>query len=184
MTAVTVADRRAPLRPSRAAAAALASIAIAAVCFVRLDPSPVAVVQAVAAGLLVWLAAIDLEFRLVPNRIVLPATAVVLLAVSAFDPGLAVEHVLAALGAGGLLLVAALLRPGDLGVGDVKLAVLIGAVLGSSVLTAFVIGFGAVALVGVALIARTGRSALRRHLPLAPFLALGAIVTILTGASA
>jgi leader peptidase (prepilin peptidase) / N-methyltransferase len=182
LTTAAVVERRAPLRPTRAGAAALASIGVAAVCLVRLEPSGPAVVQAAVAGLLVWLAAIDLEFRLVPNRIVLPASAAVLLITAAFDGALAAERLVAAVGAGALLLVAALLRPGDLGLGDVKLVVLIGAVLGGSVLTALLVGFAAVAVAGVALVARTGKSALRRHIPLVPFLALGAIVTILARA--
>jgi leader peptidase (prepilin peptidase)/N-methyltransferase len=179
--AAAAVERRAPLRPTRAAAAALASVGIAAVCLVRLEPSAAAVLQAAAAGLLVWLAAIDLEFRLVPNRIVLPATAVVLLSTAAFDAALAAERLAGALAAGAFLLVAALLRPGGLGFGDVKLAALVGAVLGSSVLTALLVGFGTVAVVGLVLVARSGRSALRQQLPLVPFLALGAIVTIVAG---
>jgi leader peptidase (prepilin peptidase) / N-methyltransferase len=129
----------------------------------------------------VWLAAIDLEFRLLPNRIVLPATAIVLGLVAALDSSLALEHAIAALGAGAFLLVAALFRPGALGMGDVKLGLLLGAILGASVLTALILGFGAVAIVGLGLLARSGRSALRRELPLGPFLALGAILVLVGG---
>ena len=182
MTSVA-AEPRAPLRPTRAGGAALASVATAAACLLALPQSPHAFVQALTAGLLVWLAALDLEFRLVPNRIVLPATAVVLTLTAVLEPSLAAEHALAAVGAGGLLLLAAMLRPGDLGMGDVKLGLLLGAMLGSSVVTAAMVGFGAVTLVGVALLARSGRSALKRRLPLAPFLALGAIVTLVAGAA-
>ena len=184
MTAAAVVERRAPLRPSRPTTVALVSFAVATVCLVRLEPSALAVVQAAAAGLLVWLAAIDLEFRLVPNRIVLPATAAVLVATAAVEPSEAAGRALSGIGAAAFLLVAALLRPGDLGMGDVKLTLLLGAMLGSSVLTALLVGFGAVGVLGVIVLVRSGRSALKRHLPLVPFLALGAIVTIVAGAPA
>lgn len=181
MTEVAAAALRAPLHPTRAGAAALASIAAGAVCLLRLEPSALGAVQASAAALLVWLAAIDLEFRLLPNRIVLPATAIVLVAVSALDSSLALEHAVAALGAGALLLVAALLRRGALGMGDVKLALLLGATLGGSVLTALMLGFGAAAVAGIVLVARSGREALKHELPLGPFLALGAILVLAAG---
>ena len=181
MTAATAVAPRAPVRPTRAGVTAVASIAVGAVCLLRLDPSAVAFVQASAAALLVWLAAIDLEFRLLPNRIILPATAAVLALMAVIEPSLAPEHVLAAVGAGAFLLVAALLRRGALGMGDVKLAILVGAMLGGSVLTALIVGFGAVAIVGVGLMARSGRKALRTDVPLGPFLALGAIVALVAG---
>ena len=87
-------------------------------------------------------------------------------------------HALAAVGTAGLLLVAAG-PPGDLGMGDVKLGLLLGATLGASVLTALTVGLAFAALVGVRLVARYGRSALRRQLPLGPYLALGALVELL-----
>jgi leader peptidase (prepilin peptidase)/N-methyltransferase len=181
MTAVAAAALRAPLRPTRAGAAALASVAAGAVCLLRLEPSALGVVQASAAALLVWLAAIDLEFRLLPNRIVLPAAGIVLGFVAVLDSSLALEHAVAALGAGAFLFVAAMFRRGALGMGDVKLGLLLGAILGGSVLTALMLGFGAVAIVGVGLVARSGSKALRQELPLGPFLALGAFLVLAAG---
>jgi hypothetical protein len=52
--------------------------------------------------------------------------------------------------------------------GDVKLGLLLGATLGASVLTALTVALAFAALVGVRLVARHGRSALRRQLPLGP----------------
>ena len=131
-----------------------------------------------------WVAVIDVETRLLPNRIVLPATGLALAAALALDPARFAAHALAAVAAGGLLFAAAALRPGDLGMGDAKLALLLGALLGAAVLTALVIGFCLVALVGLALIAREGRPALRRQLPLGPFLAAGALATLLIAGAA
>lgn len=181
MSALAAAEPRAPLRPTHAGVAALVSIAAGAICLLRVEASALGAVHAAAAVLLVWLAAIDLEFRVLPNRIVLPAAALVVLLTTAIEPSLAAEHALAGLGAGAFLLVAALLRPGGLGMGDVKLGLLLGAILGGSVLTALVLGFGAVAVVGVALVVRSGRKALTKQLPLAPFLALGAILVLVGG---
>ena len=137
-------------------------------------------VAAAAAASLVWVAAIDLETRLLPDRIVLPAAAVVLAGAALGGPHL-LEHVLAALAAGGFLFLAAALRPGDLGMGDAKLALLLGALLGTRVLDALLLGFGAVALLAVVLLLREGRAGLKRQIPLGPFLAFGALVVLLAG---
>lgn len=179
MSTATALVRRAPLRPSAATAtgalAALASVAVT----VRVGVSPWTIVVAAVVWVLVWIAAIDLESRLLPDRIVLPVTAAVLVACAALQPRHAVEHLLAALLVGGFLFVAAVARPGDLGMGDAKLALLLGALLGRTVLPALMLGFVLFAAVGVFLVVREGRSALKRQLPLGPFLALGAIATLL-----
>jgi leader peptidase (prepilin peptidase)/N-methyltransferase len=169
----------APLKPSRAHATTAVALIAAGCCLARLEPSALSVLQAAVAALLVWLAALDLEFRLLPDRLTLPATAAVLAVLAVVDPDLAAVHALAAVGTAVLLLVAALARPGDLGMGDVKLGLLLGATLGASVLTALTVGLGLAALAGVGLVARHGRSALRRQLPLGPYLALGALVDLL-----
>jgi len=170
--------RPAPLKPSRALATALVALTATGGCLARLEPSVLGVLQAAVAGLLVWLAAIDLEFHLLPDRLMLPATATVLAVLVIVDPHLAAPHALVAVGTAILLLVAALARAGDLGMGDVKLGLLLGATLGASVLTALAIGFAVAALAGVGLVARDGRSALRRQLPLGPYLALGALIVL------
>lgn len=174
----------APLVPVHAAAACLAAAAAAGGVLWRTGPSGWSVVAAASAALLVWVAAIDLETRLLPNRIVLPGTALVLAASSALGWNAFAEHALAALTAGGFLFVAAAVRPGDLGMGDAKLALLLGALLGRTVLQALLIGFCLVAAAGLVLLARHGRPALRRQLPLGPFLAAGALAALLFGGTA
>jgi leader peptidase (prepilin peptidase)/N-methyltransferase len=179
MTTATV-HVPAPLRPTRAVAPAAVALGAAAAVFVRSGPSAWSAVAAATAGVLVWVAAIDLETRLLPNRIVLPATGIVLAAsLLCLGPGAFAEHALAALAAGGFLYVAAVIRPGDLGMGDVKLALLLGALLGRSVATAVTIGLGLVLVPAVVQVARHGRAGLRRHVPLGPFLAAGALATLL-----
>jgi leader peptidase (prepilin peptidase)/N-methyltransferase len=176
---LAVAQRPAPLRPRRIAPVGAVASCLAVGLVAHLGFSAWSVVAAAAGALLVWLAAIDLESRLIPNRIVLPAAAVVLGVAFVLDPALGVEHLVAAVAASAFLLVAAAVRPGALGMGDVKLALLLGALLGAAVLTALCIGFLLVAATGLVQVARHGRSALKQQLPLAPFLAAGAIATLL-----
>jgi leader peptidase (prepilin peptidase)/N-methyltransferase len=130
------------------------------------------------AAVLVVLSIIDVRTRRLPNRIVLPAAAVVLAAHIAIAPDHAVEWVAGALGASALLLVAALAYPTGLGMGDVKLALLLGAALGWAVAAALVIGLAAAALAGVVLIARNGWSARKATIPLGPFLAVGGLAAL------
>ena len=171
----------APLRPTRTGGTVVVAACVAAAVLVRNGASGWSLVEALAAAVLVWLAAIDLETRLLPNRITLPATAVLLAASLALGPAAFLEHALSALLAGGFLFAAAVIRPGDLGMGDAKLALLLGALLGTAVLGALVIGFCLVAATGLVLLAVDGRAALKRHLPLGPFLAAGALATLLLG---
>ena len=130
-------------------------------------------------AVLVVLSAIDLQHRIVPNRIVLPAAAVTLVAHTLLDPSL--EWVLAALGASGVLFVAALAYPKGLGLGDVKLALLLGAMLGTEVSLALFLGFVTALVPSVVLFARHGMAARKMGVPLVPFLALGSVVALFFG---
>ena len=130
-------------------------------------------------AVLVTLSAIDLRHRIVPNRIVLPAAAIVLVAHTALDPS--PEWALGALGASGFLFVAALAHPKGLGMGDVKLALLLGAMLGASVGVALFLGFASSLAPAIVLFARHGRAARKMAIPLVPFLSLGALVALFFG---
>ena len=77
---------------------------------------------------LVAVSGTDIEHHIIPNRIVLPAAVLVLAANTALH--LSPEWALAALGASGFLFAAALAYPKGMGMGDVKLALLMGAALG------------------------------------------------------
>ena len=130
-------------------------------------------------GALGVLAVIDYRTHLLPNRIVLPAAALVLGLQLALFPGDALEWILAAVGAFAVLLVLALTRPGGLGMGDAKLGLLLGAGLGLDVATALFIGCLALWPVAVYILAREGLDARSRALPLGPALAFGAAVVTL-----
>ncbi|MSO94303.1 MAG: prepilin peptidase [Thermoleophilia bacterium] len=147
--------------------------------FLRFGPTLEALLASFFCVVLVAVSAIDIEHRIVPNRIVLPAAVICLVGQTALDPR--PEWVLAALGASGFLLVAALVYPGGMGMGDVKLAFLLGAMLGWTATVALMIGFLAALLPAVMLWLRYGSKARKIAIPFAPFLALGAIVALFAG---
>ena len=117
----------------------------------------------------------DLTQRRIPNRIVLPAAAACAALTLA---GGAPLSLLAGLVTVLLLLVVSLRWPAALGMGDVKLALLLVLGLDGSALRALALGLALAALAGCALVARHGRTALRASLPLAPFIAAGALVAV------
>lgn len=130
---------------------------------------------------LVAISAIDIEHRIVPNRIVIPAAAIVLVAQTALHPSL--EWLLGALGASTFLFVAALVYPKGMGMGDVKLALLLGAMLGRDVTVGLMIGFLAALVPAAVLALRHGSKARKIAIPFAPFLAFGAVVALFAGES-
>ncbi len=103
------------------------------------------------------------------------------MAIALTDPSTLDERAIAAVAAGGFLLVVALLYPRGMGMGDVKLAAMMGLYLGRAVAPALLIGFAAGALVGIAMMARHGSAARKRAIPFGPFLALGGIVGLWAG---
>jgi leader peptidase (prepilin peptidase)/N-methyltransferase len=133
------------------------------------------------AALLVAVAAIDLEHRIVPNRIVVPAAVFAIAAAALVERGQLPELLIAGAIAFGALFLAALAYPAGMGMGDVKLAGVMGLYLGAAVAPALFAAFAAGAGVGVALLARDGASARKRAVPFAPFLALGGLLGILAG---
>lgn len=128
---------------------------------------------------LVAISAIDIEHRIVPNRIVIPAAAIVLVTETALHPS--PEWLLGALGASTFLFIAALAYPKGMGMGDVKLALLLGAMLGRNVTVGLMIGFLAALIPAAVLAVRHGSKARKIAIPFAPFLAFGAIVALFAG---
>ncbi|MGH3058155.1 MAG: prepilin peptidase [Gaiellaceae bacterium] len=138
-------------------------------------------VAASLAALLVLLSAIDLERRILPNALVLPAIGVAVPAQLLVDPGRWLEWTLGAFGAALVLLLPLAAGRAGVGMGDVKLAFLLGLVLGEGVLLAIVVASLAVLPVALALLARHGGAGMRMGVPFGPFLALGAVVALLAG---
>jgi leader peptidase (prepilin peptidase)/N-methyltransferase len=87
----------------------------------------------------------------------------------------------AAFGASGFLLAAALAYPAGMGMGDVKLALLLGAMLGRTVPVGLMVGMVAALVPSVVLLARHGSAARKMGIPFAPFLAVGALVALFAG---
>jgi leader peptidase (prepilin peptidase)/N-methyltransferase len=133
-------------------------------------------------ALLVPIALIDLDHRLIPNRLT-GLGAVAALAIGlATEPSGVPEQLGAGAAAGGFLLLAALARPGGMGMGDVKLAGVLGLFLGWDVAVALLVALVAGTLVGIVVIARRGVATGRKTaVPFGPFLALGGVVALLAG---
>lgn len=132
-------------------------------------------------SVLVLLSVIDLERQVLPNRIVLPAAGLVLGAQLALVPGRAADWLLGALLAALVLLAAHLVYPPGMGMGDVKLGLLLGAGLGAAVAVALAVAIVAAALAAIAVLVRHGQAGRRTALPFGPFLAFGAVVALFAG---
>ena len=135
-----------------------------------------AAVAAFFCATLVAVSVTDLERRIIPNRIVLPAAAIVLLGPDARSSRRP-EWVLGGLGASLFLFIAALAYPAGMGMGDVKLALLLGAMLGRTVPVAMMIAMLAALVPAIVLLARHGSAARKMGIPFGPFLALGGVVS-------
>jgi leader peptidase (prepilin peptidase) / N-methyltransferase len=138
-----------------------------------------AAVAAFFCAALVAVSVVDLERKIIPNRIVLPAAAVVLATQTALFPS--PEWAIAALGASLFLFLAALAYPAGMGMGDVKLALLLGAMLGRTVPVAMMIAMIAALVPSIVLLVRHGSAARKMGIPFGPFLALGGIVGLFAG---
>jgi leader peptidase (prepilin peptidase) / N-methyltransferase len=133
------------------------------------------------AAVLIAVAAIDLEHRIIPNRILVPAAVYGLIAAIFVRSGDLPELLIAGAAAFAALLLAALVYPAGMGMGDVKLAGVMGLYLGLSVVPALLVAFAAGSAVGIGILVRHGAAARKRGLPFGPFLALGGIVGLLFG---
>jgi len=165
--------------PARYPVVELVTAVLVAACVLHFGVTAEALLASFFCAVLVGISAIDFEHRIVPNRIVLPAAAVTLACQTFLHPS--VEWLLGALGAALFLFAAALAYPKGMGMGDVKLALLLGAMLGRSVAAGLMIGFLAALVPAVVLTLRHGARARKMTIPLAPFLAFGAIVALFAG---
>jgi leader peptidase (prepilin peptidase)/N-methyltransferase len=133
------------------------------------------------AAALIALAAIDLEHRLLPNRIVYPLAVYGLVGTAVVDSSDLVEHLLAGAGAFLVLLAAVLAYPAGMGMGDVKLAGAMGLFLGLSIIPAMLVAFLLGSVVGLGIMLREGAAARKKAVPFGVFLALGGIAGVLAG---
>jgi prepilin signal peptidase PulO-like enzyme (type II secretory pathway) len=160
--------------PARSALVAVAVVVLALVAL----PLDHALVAALTGATLVVVSAIDIERGILPNRIVLPAAAIVLVAQIALFPDRAGEWALAAILAALFFLIPNLLSRKLMGMGDVKLALLLGAALGWQVAGAVALAFLCVFPVALFVLARGGLAARKTTIPFGPFLSLGALILL------
>ena len=133
------------------------------------------------AAMLIAVADIDLEHRIVPNKIVVPMAVYGVAASAVVRTGMLPELLIAGAAAFTFLLIAALIHPAGMGMGDVKLAGVMGLYLGASIAPALLVAFLSGSVVGLAVMARHGASGRKKGVPFAPFLALGAVVALFAG---
>lgn len=159
----------------------LATALLVAACFARFGLTGEAFVSAFFIICLVVLATIDAEHQILPDRIVLPATAIMLVANLAIAPERWAEWVFAALALSGFLFAVLLAYPAGMGMGDVKLALLLGVALGRDAAVAMAVALLVGLLVSVVLLARHGAAARKTKVPFGVFMAIGGIVAVFAG---
>jgi leader peptidase (prepilin peptidase)/N-methyltransferase len=157
----------------------LATAVLVGACFWKFGLTWEAAVASLFCAVLVVLSAIDVERRIVPNRIVLPAAAVVLVGQTLVHPS--VEWLAAGLGGSLFLFLAALAYPRGMGMGDVKLALLLGFAVGRTVPIAIFAGTLFALVPSAVVFARHGVAARKMAIPFAPFLALGGLLALFAG---
>jgi leader peptidase (prepilin peptidase)/N-methyltransferase len=130
---------------------------------------------------LIALAGVDLDHKLLPNKIVYPMAVYGVVASALVDSGDLVEHLAAGAGAFVFLLLAVLAYPAGMGMGDVKLGGAMGVYLGLSIIPAMLVAFLTGTIFGLAIIAREGAQARKKAVPFGIFLAIGGLVGVLAG---
>jgi leader peptidase (prepilin peptidase) / N-methyltransferase len=151
-------------------------LALVAGCLVEFGATLRGFCAAVFCLALVIVTATDLEYRLIPNRVVGPASLIVLVGMTIAQPS--PRWVIAAFGASLFLLVFSLISPQGMGMGDVKLAFLMGAALGPAVAVALVLASLSSLVPSIVILVRHGRAGRKVGFPFGPFLALGSVLTL------
>jgi leader peptidase (prepilin peptidase)/N-methyltransferase len=182
--------RRGDVRPTapgaasrwRSAPVIAGTLALAAVVAVTQSSVSASVLRAALVLLVVPCALIDLERRIIPNRITGPGALLALAIGLALDPSGEPKRILWAAIAGGFLLIASLLSPSGMGMGDVKLLGLMGLLLGPPVIVALLVALLGNVLGAVVMSSRRGvKAALKSYIPFGPYLAVGGIFAALVG---
>lgn len=156
----------------------------------KFDVTATAVVYAAFFWVLVVLTVIDLEHKLLPNRIVYPAFVVgwAGLVTAALIDGDTERLRSAGLGAvvfGGFFFVVAFIYPAGMGGGDVKLAFVLGTFVGyaggvGAVLVGMFLSFLLGGVIGIVAMRVSGKGR-KTQIPFGPFLALGSVLAVFVG---
>jgi leader peptidase (prepilin peptidase)/N-methyltransferase len=133
---------------------------------------------------LVIVANADLDKRIVPNKVIVPSLVLGVLAQLWANPDQWLTWTLSALIAFAAMFLAALAYPAGMGMGDVKLAAVLGLYLGRAVAPAMLIAFLVGTVVGLVVMAQKGVADGRKTaIPFAPFMGIGGIVALFWGES-
>jgi leader peptidase (prepilin peptidase)/N-methyltransferase len=166
----------------RAGTRAVTAVLLAATVLVHHGDVAQLVLGLLLVVVLVPLTLVDVAVRLLPDRLTGAAAVAAIVAGTLLDAGGEAGRLVAGLVAGGAFLVLAIARPGDMGMGDVKLTAVLGLFLGAPVAVAVFVALVAGVVAGLALMARKGvRAGRATALAFGPFLALGAVVAMLAG---
>jgi leader peptidase (prepilin peptidase) / N-methyltransferase len=157
---------------------ALATFGLAVGALIHFGPGAQALGAAFILSVVAAVTVVDLEERRIPNRIVLPAIAAALVAQIALDPARAPKIIGIALASGLFFYLPMVVFRGGMGMGDVKLAVFLGAALGEAVVVAIAVAVMAAFFAAIAILIRNGADARKSAIPFGPFLALGAAVAV------
>ena len=168
-------------RGARAVLVLAVSAALVAVDFVHFGVTGWAFIGLVLCPALVLLTAIDLEHRLLPNAIVFPTSLVVLAVVAIGQPHHLVVHLAAGVALGGFFFASAMFFPGSIGMGDVKLGLLLGLALGSKTWPAVEFALLGVLVLALGIVLNRGMAARKQAIAFGPFLAFGAILGFFLG---
>jgi leader peptidase (prepilin peptidase) / N-methyltransferase len=132
--------------------------------------------------LLVPITLIDLDHHIIPNVLTLIGAVAAIALTALFQSDQLVENLIAGAAAGGFFLVAAIVYPAGMGMGDVKLAGVMGLVLGRAVVPAIFAALVCGTIVGMAIIARYGaKEGRKKGIPFGPWLAAGSLVGLFAG---
>src|SRR4051812_2056209 len=132
--------------------------------------------------LLVPVTLIDLDFHIIPNVLMAIGAVAAIALTLGFDADAIDAKLIAAAAAGGFFLIAAIVYPAGMGMGDVKLAGVMGLFLGRAVVPAIFGGLFFGTVIGAAVIARHGvQEGRKKGIPFGPWLALGSLVGLFAG---
>ena len=160
---------------------AVTAVLAVAVILVKSSPHDIALGLELVV-VLVPVALIDFDHRIIPNKIMLPAAIAALVIGLITRPSGVPEQLIAGAAAGAFFLLFAVAYPRGMGMGDVKLAAVLGLFLGRSVAVALIVGVFVGAVVGGIVMARLGVAKGRKTaVPFGPFLAFGGVVGLLAG---
>lgn len=154
-------------------------VVVGAICGLKFGLTRELVLALALVAILLPVIAIDLEYRIIPNLLVVPGAAVGIVLTALLFPDRILEHAIAAVATFGVLFAIAVIKPGGFGFGDVKLGLALGAFMGGRVASGVFAAFLLASIPSIILLLTRGRDGARTYVPFGPFLAAGAVIALL-----